>query len=330
MACSNRDMARPTYIARRCRLLLRLAVVLGRSTAPTSSRRASVSTPTGLGRHTVSNAERTVPSLLYRPFGVQVPLADPDGRVQICRFMRSRLESKRGKADFYLQSKRIVIRSRGLLLLLILPFIAGCWRIGEPTESAALVTWTAYPDTVVTGSVFSFEFAGPVSPDACGRLDTVVVSFEDSAVVLSARRSVYDTMCANGPVSFYEARPVSLPRSGTWSVRTAEGRDLGAIVAIDSGSFSPMRAIGEGTLHSAGGCLLFGPGWIGNQRPFALRGAPQALNRQAGTDRRILVDGRLEGFTLCGALGSRPVIRVRRATVTDSTGAQYYTDQSDN
>ena len=287
-------------------------------------------TPAGLGRHTVSNAECAGPVFLYRTFGVQVPLADPDGRVQICPCMSSPPATRCRKADLHLQSKRVVSWSGGLLLLPLLLLPAGCWRIGEPTESSALVTWAAYPDTVVTGSVFSFEFAGPVSPDACGRLDTVVVSFEDSAVVLSARRSVYDTMCANGPVSFYQARPVRLPRSGTWSIRTAGGRDLGAIVAIDSGSFSPMRAIGEGTLHSAGGCLLFGPGWIGNQRPFALRGAPQALNRQAGTDRRILVDGRLEGFTLCGAFGSRPVIRVSRATVTDSTGAQYYTDQSDN
>ena len=40
--------------------------------------------------------------------------------------------------------------------------------------------------------------------------------------------------------------------------------------------------------------------------------------------------GRLEGFTLCGAFGSRPVIRVNRATVTDSTGAQYYTGEDDD
>jgi len=191
------------------------------------------------------------------------------------------------------------------------------------------VTWAAFPDTVVTGSVFSFEFAGPVSPDACGRLDTVIVVMKDSTVVLSARRSVYDTMCANGPVSFYEARPLQLPRSGNWTIQTVEGRSLGSIVAIDSGTFSPMRAIGEGTLHSAGGCLLFGPGWIGNQRPFALRGALDGLDRHAGTDRRVFVDGHLAGFTLCGAFGSRPVIRVSRATVTDSTGAQYYTDQDD-
>jgi hypothetical protein len=311
-------------------MLFRLAFVLGRSTAPTSSQRASVPTPAGLGRHTVSNAECAGPLSLYRPSGAQVPLADPDGRVQICGLASSPPETKCGKAVFHLQFNRVVTGARGLLLLPLLLAPAGCWRIGEPTESAALVTWAAYPDTVVAGSVFSFEFAGPVSPDACGRLDTVIVAIEDESVVLSARRSVYDTMCASGPVSFYEARPVRIPRSGIWSVRTAEGRNLGAIVVTDSGSFSPMRAIGDGTLHAAGGCLLFGPGWIGNQRPFALRGAPEGLEGQAGTDRRIFVDGRLEGFTLCGAFGSRPVIRVNRATVTDSTGAQYYTGEDDD
>jgi len=268
--------------------------------------------------------------LLYRPSGAQVPLADPGDPAQIPAFMSSPSGSQCGKADFQLQFIRLMTWPRGHLLLALLPLFVGCWRIGEPTESSALVTWAAYPDTVVTGSVFSFEFAGPVSPDACGRLDTVIVALGDSALVLSARRSVYETMCAKGPVSFYEARPVRLLRSGTWNIRSAEGRDLGAIVAIDSGSFSPMRAVGEGTLHSAGGCLLFGPGWIGNQRPFALRGAPEGLQQQAGTDRRVFVDGRLEGFTLCGAFGSRPVIRVGLATVTDSTGAQYYTGEDDH
>lgn len=267
---------------------------------------------------------------LYRPSGAQVPLADLRGPAQIPAIVSSPPGSKCGKADFHLLFRRILTWSRSHLLLALLPLLTACWRIGEPEESAAQVTWAAYPDTVVTGSVFSFEFAGPVSPDACGRLDTVIVVVGDSSLVLTGRRSVYDTMCANGPVSFYEARPMRLPRSGSWSVRTAEGRDLGAIVAIDSGSFSPMRAIGEGTLHSAGGCLLFGPGWIGNQRPFALRGAPAGLDRHAGTDRRLYVDGHLDGFTLCGAFGSRPVIRVDRAAVTDSTGAQYYTGEDDD
>ena len=263
---------------------------------------------------------------LYRPSGAQVPLADLRGPAQIPAFVSSPPGSKCGKADFHLLFRRILTWSRSHPPLALLPLLTACWRIGEPEESAAQVTWAAYPDTVVTGSVFSFEFAGPVSPDACGRLDTVIVVVGDSSLVLTGRRSVYDTMCANGPGSFYEARPMRLPRSGNWSIRTAEGRDLGAIVAIDSGSFSPMRAIGEGTLHTAGGCLLFGPGWIGNQRPFALRGVPAGLDRHAGTDRRVYVDGHLAGFTLCGPFGSRPVIRVSRAAVTDSMGAQYYTD----
>lgn len=202
--------------------------------------------------------------------------------------------------------------------------LSACWRIGEPTDHPALVTWAAYPDTVVTGAVFSFEFAGPVSPDACGRLDTVVVQLIDSTVVLSGRRSVYDTMCSSARVSFYQARAMEIPTAGNWQVRTLEGRELGSFVAVDSGSFSPMRAVGEGTLHSAGGCLLFGPGWIGNQRPFALKGDTAGLQLHAGTDRRVRVDGHLAGFTMCGAWGSRPVIRVSGATVTDSTGLQYY------
>ena len=205
--------------------------------------------------------------------------------------------------------------------------LSACWRIGEPTDRPALITWAAYPDTVVTGSVFSFELAGPISPDACGRLDTVLVEVGDSAVILSGRRSVYDTMCSSARVSFYEARALEMPHSGTWRVRTIEGRDLGSFVAVDSGSFSPMRAIGEGTLHSAGGCLLFGPGWIGNQRPFAIRGDTTGLARLAGSDRRVRLDGHLAGFTLCGAWGSRPVIRVESAVVTDSTGLQYYDEE---
>ena len=46
----------------------------------------------------------------------------------------------------------------------------------------------------------------------------------------------------------------------------------------------------------------------------------------SGTDRRVRLDGHLAGFTLCGAWGSRPVIRVDSASVSDSTGLQYYDD----
>ena len=191
-------------------------------------------------------------------------------------------------------------------------------------ESDAVVTWAAYPDTVLVGEVFSFEFAGPVSPDACGRLDTAIVQLTDSEIRLSARRSVYDTMCSDSPVSFYEARPLRLERAGRWAVTTEHGRDLGSITAVDSGSFAPMRATGEGTVTEAGGCLLFGPGWVGNQRPFALRGASAGVRDEADTGRRLHVSGALGGFTLCGPFGSRPVITVDTAWVTGARDTDYY------
>ncbi|MFO7587594.1 MAG: hypothetical protein R6X22_05920 [Gemmatimonadota bacterium] len=209
------------------------------------------------------------------------------------------------------------------LLALCLP-VAACWRIGEPTESAALITWAAYPDTVVAGEIFPLEVAGPVASDACGRLDTVTVEVAGGEILVGARRSVYDTMCSDSPVGFYEARALRLPTAGEWLVRTREGRVLGSLVAVDSGRFSGMRAVGEGTVVEAGGCMLFAPGRIGNQRPFALRGAPTEFRMHAGTDRRVRVEGRLGGFTLCGAWGSRPVIVVHEGHVTDSTAEQYY------
>lgn len=210
--------------------------------------------------------------------------------------------------------------------LILVVLTAACWRIGEPTASAAVVTWAAYPDTVVVGQVFSFEFAGPVSPDACGRLDTAIVRVIETEIRLSARRSVFETMCSDSPVSFYEARPLSLDRPGTYRVTTEDGVGLGTLTAVDSGSFSPMRATGEGTVTEAGGCLLFGPGWVGNQRPFALRGAPADVREQSDTGRRIRVTGSLGGFTLCGAFGSRPVITVDTARVTDLSSRDYYGD----
>jgi hypothetical protein len=219
--------------------------------------------------------------------------------------------------------------SRTLTLLVVfLPALA-CWRIGEPTEGPAWVTWAAYPDTVIVGDVFPFEVAGPVAADACARLDTVTVEVAEGRILVGARRSVFDTMCADSPVGFYEARALRVPASGTWQVRTREGRRLGSLVAVDAGEgrFSGMRAVGQGTVVEAGGCLLFAPGRVGNQRPFALRDAPAELRAQAGTDRRVWIDGRLGGFTLCGAWGSRPVIRLREGRVTDSTAAQYYEDE---
>ncbi len=200
---------------------------------------------------------------------------------------------------------------------------AACWRIGEPTESAAVVSWAAFPDTVVVGEPFSFEFAGPVSPDACGRLDTAVVRFEGTAIRLSGRRSVYDTMCSDSPVAFYEARPLQIERAGRYPV-TAGELELGEIVALDSGRFSRMRARGEGSVAEAGGCLLFGPGWVGNQRPFVLRGAPGRIRSEVDTGRRVHVVGTLAGFSLCGPFGSRPVIEVDTAWVTNRSVEDYY------
>jgi hypothetical protein len=107
-------------------------------------------------------------------------------------------------------------------------------------------------------------------------------------------------------------------------VRTRGGLDLGTITAVDSGHFSPMVAVGEGTVRSVGGCWLFGPGWASNQRPFALRDAPDEIAAEAGTDRVVFVRGSFAGFTLCGRWGSRPSIRVDSSRVTERRGRDYY------
>jgi hypothetical protein len=210
-----------------------------------------------------------------------------------------------------------------LFLALLAGASTGCWRIGEPTESDVLVTWAAYPDTVLAGKVFSFEFAGPVTPNACGRLDTATVEISASAINLAGRRSVYETMCAQSPVSFYEARPLVLDSAGSYVVRAA-GSELGTIVAIDSGSFSRMTTIGRGTVRDVESCLLFGPGRLGNQRPFALLGrVPDAVANAAELE-IVHVSGALAGFTLCGLYGSRPAIRVDTAWVTGQLVDDYY------
>jgi hypothetical protein len=218
-------------------------------------------------------------------------------------------------------------RRRGALdpsIVLIATIAAGCWRIGEPMPDEAIVSWAAYPDTVVVGESFSLEFAGPVSPTTCGRLDTAVVALSEEEVVLSAERSVFDATCSRERVSFYHARPFSLERAGRYRVRTRGGLDLGTITAVDSGRFSPMVAVGEGTVRSVGGCWLFGPGWASNQRPFALRDAPDEIAAEAGTDRVVFVRGSFAGFTLCGRWGSRPSIRVDSSRVTERRGRDYY------
>lgn len=184
------------------------------------------------------------------------------------------------------------------------------------------MAWAAYPDTVLAGESFPLEFAGPVAPDACGRLDTAVVAVTDSSIVLSARRSTYDTMCPDTPVGFYEVRSMRL-QVGAYDVR-AGSRSLGRIVALDSGSFSSMFSTGRGTVREAGGCLVFGPGRLGNQRPFVLLGAPAALEAWTDTDRLVQVSGRFWGFRTCGNFGSRPAIRVDSARVLTETADSYY------
>ena len=152
-----------------------------------------------------------------------------------------------------------------------------------------------------------------------------MVRFEGREIRLSGTRSVYETMCADSPVAFYEARPLQIDTAGSYRV-SADGRDLGRIVAVDSGGFSSMKARGEGTVAEAGGCLLFGPGWVGNQRPFVLRGAPADVRSEVDTGRRVHVVGTLSGFSLCGPFGSRPVIAVDTAWVTDRQVDDYYSE----
>lgn len=204
--------------------------------------------------------------------------------------------------------------------------LSGCWRTGEPTPGPALVTWAAYPESVRVGEPFLFEFAGPVAPNQCGRLDTATLAVEEDGIRLAARRSTFRAVCAGQRVSFYEARSLRIARAGRYPVRTAQGLELGTLVATDSGPFSRIRTIGLGTVHEAAGCRLFGPGWVGNQRVFALSGAPPAVREAAGTDRVVGVRGDLLGFTLCGWYGSRPTIRVDSAWVTDRAGADWYSE----
>ncbi len=207
--------------------------------------------------------------------------------------------------------------------LVTLVLTAGCWRTGEPTPGEAFVTWAAYPETVVVGSTFSFEFAGPISPTACGRLDTATLAITDSTVELAARRSTFRAICANQKIGFYEARPLEISTPGSYPVRTSTGLDLGTLVATDSGQFSSVYTWGEGTIREVAGCWFFGPGWIGGQRIFVLSSLPTEV-QQVGTDRIVYVRGRLRGFASCGSWGSRPRIRVDTAWVTDRRVGDVY------
>lgn len=202
---------------------------------------------------------------------------------------------------------------------------SACWRIGEPTPDDADVAWAAYPDTVVAGETFSFEFGGAVSPNTCARLDTATVDLEDGEVVVGARRSVFDTMCPDDRVSFYRAGALSLPEPGHYPVRSATGRDLGAITALDSGEFSVMKAVGWGTLRQGdGGCVFFGPGWATNQRPFDMVGLPDRALETVDTDRVIWTRGRIRGWSMCGAFGSRSRVVVDSIRVTEHLAESYY------
>jgi hypothetical protein len=212
----------------------------------------------------------------------------------------------------------------------LLPAIAGGLLVaactgGAPTEGPARITWVAYPETVVVGKAFPFEIAGPVGPTTCARLDTSSVTVADSGIVLSARRSVYHSLlCSHTRVSFYRPRALRVERAGRYPVLTPERAPLGTLVAIDSGAFSSLRTIGEGTVRRGGGCLLFGPGWASNQRPFSLHGVPARVAATAGTDSVVRVVGDLAGFDQCGGLGSRPVIEADSASVSGRLAKDWY------
>lgn len=218
----------------------------------------------------------------------------------------------------------------GAVVALAAVAAAGCLDPGEPTASAARVAWVAYPETVQTAETFSFEAAGPVSQNSCGRLDTVTVTVSDSAVEVTARREVFrEAMCSDDRVGWYQVRALRIDRPGRYRVRSAGGRSFGTLVAADTARFTAMSARGLGTLGRGGGCVFFGPGWVGNQRPFALRGLADGLGRLAGTDTLVHVVGRLVGYSLCGGFGSRPTIRVDSARATGRTGDDWYREPTE-
>lgn len=211
-------------------------------------------------------------------------------------------------------------------ILAVLLLATGCWRLGEPTSGEAVVSWAAFPDTVTAGAPFAFEFAGPITPNSCGRLDTAIAIVTDTSIELRGRRTTFDTSCSRLPISFYEVRSLELP-AGAYTVRTATG-ELGRIVSLEGGPFSSMQAAGTGTVRDVGACTLFGPGQLGgNQRPFALigRAVANAELQPAFEGRRLVyVRGTLSGFTLCGSFGSRPAIRVSEIRVLERTVNDYY------
>lgn len=206
----------------------------------------------------------------------------------------------------------------------------GCLDPGEPVPGPARVTWVAYPETVLVDETFTFEMAGPLAPDHCVRLDTARVVPGDGGIRVEVERSVFpEAMCSDERRSFYEVRPLRIERAGSYPVRTALGLELGTLVAVDSGAFSGVRTVGEGTLRSADGCVVFSPGWSADQRLFALGRLPDGLDRVPGTDSVVRVEGTLRGYGLCGTFGSLPTIQVSSARATGRIGAGYYPLEAD-
>lgn len=202
---------------------------------------------------------------------------------------------------------------------------AACFDPGEPTESDARITWAAYPDTVVAGEPFALEVAGPLAPNTCSRFDSLLLDVSGGALTVTGRRLTYrEAWCTDDRVSFYDVREVVLPRAGRYAVRTGDGVGLGGLLVLDTGEFSRIRAQGEGTVRTAGGCLFFGPGWAHGQRPFPIRNPPERVRRVADTDTVVHLAGDVRGFVRCGGYGTRPAIRVDSARVTDRTGDDWF------
>ncbi len=211
------------------------------------------------------------------------------------------------------------------LLILVVSAVAGCWFFAEPETSEAHVMWVAHPDTVRVGALFSLEFGGPISQTACGRLDTAQVVVTESSIELSAQRRTINAICAPQNIGFYQTRGMQLSEPGRYEVRNRAGVSFGSLVAIEEGDFSRVRTRGEGTVRQVGDCLLFGPGWVGGQHLLSIRSRggvltqPPAHLLAADPEQVVFVRGDLRGFDQCGPWGSRPVILVDTAWVTERT-----------
>ena len=204
-----------------------------------------------------------------------------------------------------------------------LPLTAAQCVNPEPTSDAALVTFAAFPDTVTAGQQFTMEFAGPIAPNTCGTLDSAYAEVSDSTIVLAGVRNLFRARCADQRVSFYEVNLITIDSPGVREVVNAAGRSFGTLMVADSGSQTDFIGRGGGTVREAGPCLVFGPGWVGTQRIFSLQNAPDPV-RNASEDQIVNLRGRFRGFDRCGQWGSRPVIQVDTAWVSDATTHDYY------